>query len=172
MGLLTRNSWVERREPRTKVLIAIQLRGDGLVADACLRDVSSRGVLVQTSRPPARGAIVELVGPFQPVVARVVWTNGRRFGAELREHLNVKALTTGRLDRRTAGGTGIRPCGGPERRKAKSSEHHVRISSWLQKGAVLVIGAGVAIGMTLIVYDSLAEATQSIRSGLEAKPNG
>ncbi|MDT9599223.1 PilZ domain-containing protein [Sphingosinicella rhizophila] len=170
MGLLTAQQWVERREPRTKVLIAIRVRGDGLATEACLRDVSSRGVLVQTGKPPPRGTIVELIGPFQPMVGRVVWSSGRRFGAELREHLNVKALTTGSLDRRRLDAEAASAGGVDRRARAPARQSCLRVGPWLQKGAVMLIGATVAISMALIAYDALADATQSVQSALTDPP--
>jgi hypothetical protein len=47
---------------------------------------------VQSAAPPTQGTYIEILHPGHLIVARVVWTNGRRFGVTTRERLNVAAL--------------------------------------------------------------------------------
>lgn len=83
------------REDRHKVLIRAQMCVGGPPIDVCIRDVSSRGLLVQASEPPPRGAYVELVYGSAEVVGRVIWRKDRRFGIQSRERINVPALISG-----------------------------------------------------------------------------
>ena len=83
------------REDRQKVLIRAQMCAGGPQMDVCIRDVSSRGLLVQASEPPPRGAYVELVYGSAEVVGRVIWCKDRRFGIQSRERINVPALISG-----------------------------------------------------------------------------
>jgi hypothetical protein len=68
------------------------MRVEGSQVDCCIREISLRGLLVQSAAPPARGTYIEIVHPGHSIVARVVWTNGRRFGVTTREQLNVAAI--------------------------------------------------------------------------------
>lgn len=167
MGLLSTKHWVDRREPRVKVLIAIRVRGHGPVTEACLRDICSRGVLVQAASAPPRGAIVELVGPFAPVAARVVWSNGRRFGAELRERLDVQALTSGKMDRRSRCAAMAEYQAADRRARPPPRQSPSHIGRWMQTAAAFLIGTGVAGGMAFVAYELLADAVVSIRTALD-----
>lgn len=85
------------REARRKVLIRARMRADGLPMDVCIRDVSTRGMLLQASAPPPRGTYVEIDCGTCQFVARVIWRKDRRFGLESRERINVHALAGGPL---------------------------------------------------------------------------
>lgn len=86
------NHYKPRSEIRTRVMIRSQLRGVGPERDACVLDVSTRGLLATCADPPRRGAFVELVIHGQSLTGLVKWSNGRRFGMTLRERISVVAL--------------------------------------------------------------------------------
>jgi hypothetical protein len=86
------NGYKPRSEVRTPVLIRSQLRGAGPERDACVLDVSPRGLLATCANPPKRGVFVELVIRGQSLTGQVKWSNGRRFGMTLRERISVVAL--------------------------------------------------------------------------------
>jgi len=82
-----------RRGNRHKVLIRARLRGEGGVREACILDLSARGLLVTASDAPSRGAFVELVAQAEQgshvLVGQVEWSSGRRFGLTLYEALDL-----------------------------------------------------------------------------------
>jgi hypothetical protein len=80
------------REPRRKVLIRATMRAGGPKADVCIRDISSRGLMVQAGTPPARGTYVDLDCAGHQIVGLVIWRRERRFGIQTRERINVAAL--------------------------------------------------------------------------------
>lgn len=80
------------RDPRCKVLIRATMRADGPRTDVCIRDVSSRGMMIQAGAPPSRGTYVELDWGGHQVVGLVVWRKARRFGIRTRDRMNVHAL--------------------------------------------------------------------------------
>lgn len=82
-------------EPRTKALIRARLRDGGLERDACILDVSTRGVLATTAMPPPRGEFIELAVGRHKLVGHVKWSGQRRFGLALRERISVVALVAG-----------------------------------------------------------------------------
>ena len=69
-----------RIEDRTKVMIRARLRGPNGECDACVLDISSRGLAASTTTPPARGEFVELLVGRSRLVGQVRWTGQRRFG--------------------------------------------------------------------------------------------
>lgn len=80
------------REPRLKVVIKARMRLDGTWADVCIRDISSRGLLVQAASAPSRNSYVEIYRGRHVIVARVVWTKDERFGVQTQDRLDIKAV--------------------------------------------------------------------------------
>ena len=78
-----------RIEDRTKVMIRARLRGPNGECDACVLDISSRGLAASTTTPPARGEFVELLVGRSRLVGQVRWTGQRRFGVSLSERVSV-----------------------------------------------------------------------------------
>ena len=159
--------WVEREHPRIKVLIRVRLRAGALPTDACIRDISSRGLLVQAGAPPVRGTHIEILGPFAPIVGRVIWANARRFGVQTQDPIDVPGLVSGTADRRKAPIDCDLRRRTDDRKPRRDSAVREHIGSWIQFAAVLLIGAGVAIGVGAATYQQLSKSAHSIEAGLE-----
>lgn len=86
------SGWKERRDARHPVLVRARMRAGGLPADVCIRDISVRGACIVSAAPPVRGTVVELTGSCTPIVGRVVWVTGQRFGIEVRGRINIPAF--------------------------------------------------------------------------------
>jgi hypothetical protein len=87
-----------RAEDRTKALVRCALRGDGDEREACILDISSRGLLLSAATPPPRGAFVELIVGRHSLIGQVKWSSQRRFGLILRERISVVGLLSGGED--------------------------------------------------------------------------
>jgi hypothetical protein len=84
-----------RAEDRTRALVRATLRGDGDEREACILDVSSRGLLLTAAVPPPRGSFIELVVGRHSLIGQVKWSSQRRFGLVLRERISVVGLLSG-----------------------------------------------------------------------------
>jgi len=80
------------RDPRRKVLIRATMRAGGPRIDVCIRDISSRGMMIQAGAPPSRGTYVDLDWGGHQIVGLVIWRRERRFGIQMRDRMNVHAL--------------------------------------------------------------------------------
>ena len=80
------------RETRRKVLIRATMRAGGPRTDVCIRDISSRGMMVQMGAPPPRGTFVDLDCAGHQIVGLVIWRHDHRFGVQTRDKLNVHAI--------------------------------------------------------------------------------
>ena len=80
------------REPRRKVTIRATMRADGPPADVCVRDISSRGMMIQAGAPPPRGTYVEIACAGHEIVGIVVWRRAHRFGVNSCERIDASAL--------------------------------------------------------------------------------
>src|SRR5690349_16447421 len=83
---------MKQREPRRNVLIRARMRNGPSWADVNIRNISSRGLMVQAASSPPRGSYVELRRGRHAIVARVAWSNGRRFGVQTQDRLDVDAI--------------------------------------------------------------------------------
>lgn len=83
------------REERHSVLIRARMRAGGPALDVCVRNVSSRGMLLQAHEVPAQGSYVEIMLPDAVVVGRVMWVSERRFGIRARERIPLHQLING-----------------------------------------------------------------------------
>ena len=61
------------------------MRSGASWSDACILDISSRGMLVRASNVPSRGSYLEIRRGSYVIVARVVWANADRFGVQTQE---------------------------------------------------------------------------------------
>ncbi len=61
-------------------------------ADICIRDISSRGLMIQVSAAPPRGTYLELRRGSRVIIGRVMWSKQDRCGIESQERLDVDAI--------------------------------------------------------------------------------
>ena len=80
------------REPRQKVVVAARMRVDGKYSDVCIRDISSRGMMLQAATPPRQGSYIEIFRAAHVIVARVVWASDRRFGIQSQDRIDIGAV--------------------------------------------------------------------------------
>lgn len=73
-------------------MIAVRLHDGRGWYDANVLDISARGLLLQASAPPARGAYIEVRRGTHVIVGRVVWTKADRFGVRAQDRAEIDAL--------------------------------------------------------------------------------
>src|SRR4051794_34204558 len=77
----TRSPKQKPRELRRRLMLPARMRTSAGWSDACILNVSSRGLLVHTRLATPDGATVELCHGEHVIIARVVWRQGpRRLG--------------------------------------------------------------------------------------------
>jgi hypothetical protein len=81
--------YVRARETRRKVLIRARMRSGRGWHDVTIRNISSRGMLVQTAAGQGRGSYVEIRRGRHVIVGRVVWTSGNNFGLHTQDPVAV-----------------------------------------------------------------------------------
>lgn len=144
------------REQRRNVMIPARLRLDGHWADIRIRNLSSRGLRVETQAPLKRGSYVEIFRQHQIIVGRVVWSRGAQSGLRAQDLIDIAGLVDGRPARPPAGALP----GPVERRRAnrdspaERAERSRRTSSMIQF-LFLAIAAG---GGAIVAGDSVRTA--------------
>lgn len=82
------------REDRRKVMLSARMRSGASWHDACILNMSSRGLMLQTSARTERGAYLEVRRGPHVIVARVIWTGQQRVGLKAQDRLSVDAIVT------------------------------------------------------------------------------
>jgi len=141
--------------------------------DVCIRDISSRGMLIQAGVPPARGTYVEILRPGCSVTGRVVWSKHHKFGIETRGKISIPMVLDRRAVPRDGGGTApVNQGGGPVRLspRADPAEQAARArarSAFLQYtalgGAVTVAALLLAFALYRGLSDTFADVLSQLR---------
>jgi len=77
------------RDLRRKVVVRARVRSGAQWGDACILNVSSRGMLIHSAWPIAQGSMVEILRGDQLIIARVMWSEAGRSGIRSEERLQV-----------------------------------------------------------------------------------
>src|SRR5215210_6551946 len=142
------------RELRRRVVLPARLRTGVQWSDTCILNISSRGLLIHSSRPADRGALVEVCRGDHVIAARVIWRDGARVGLRSDDRLPVEQIVTlghaGALQL-TAGQTGERPSG-----RRRGTEDHRSDGRWLEFIGVGVIAASIALSLSAMAQHALS----------------
>ena len=150
------------REHRHKVLIRAKLRAGGLPTDACIRDISSTGMLIQSKAPPARGTYVEVITGSQTIVGRVVWGADMRFGISTREKLHIEVIIGElRTGRATAEPQPVMALRRPQPRRASFTQTHAKA---LEFCGLVVFAVAIIYAIASATYETLARPLENISS--------
>lgn len=162
------------REMRRPVNIGARMRKDAGWSDAVVRDISTRGVMAICSAPPMRGEFVELRCGSQVIVAQVVWARQGRFGARVRERLDLADFVPGLRP-----STPPRPVARhqaarfqvikPERRSiAEQAEASRRTARVFEFAAMGLAGTAFALVVASTAYQALAVPLSAINAAFSS----
>jgi hypothetical protein len=143
------------REPRQKVVLPARMRAGAGQMEVCIRDISSRGMLVQAGVPPPRGTYVEIVRPGYSVTGRVVWVKQHKFGIQSRDRISIPAVLERRSVPRPGGGTApFDQSGGPMRAlpRADPAEQAARARARSALVQYAALGGAITVGALLLAF--------------------
>jgi hypothetical protein len=154
------------REPRKKVMIKARMRVGAAWQDACILDMSSRGLMIQASDPPPGGSYLELRRGRHVIVARVVWSRDRRAGLRSQDPLPTEAIIA--EPDQSAGrpiAPGVERRAEPAARIVRSTDHeHSRWRSRAWEFASLAVVGGV---LATFAFDAVASALERPMTAVE-----
>jgi len=132
--------------------------------DACILNVSKRGMLLQAADPPVRGSYLEIRRGALVIVAQVMWTKAHRFGVKTQDLLPVEALVADVAV--PIAGDGVRQ--GEHRRKPRlppeqQSRQKGRVIEYAFAAGLALAAAGFAANE---VYAVLARPAQIVSAAL------
>ena len=156
-------------------MIAARLRHGDAWSDANILNLSSRGLLLRASSPPARGAYVEVRRGAHVIVGRVIWATSDRFGVRAQDRLAIDALVANASPaRQAANDAGTAPA---ERRSRPRPERlEWRHARSRERGRVFQFACIGGFGLALAacaygaVSDTLGRPMNQVSSRLGEAP--
>jgi hypothetical protein len=153
------------REPRQKVLIKARMRVGASWADACILNLSSRGMLVQSGSAPQRGNYLEIRRGRHVVVARVVWSFDERFGVETQQSVSAEDL----IRETDNSSTATRPVAEERRvapRYGEKSEARRQRGRVFEFGSLALFGIASAFLLFATVHELLGRPLSALEAAL------
>jgi len=141
------------------------MRMGALWTDACILNVSSRGLMIQVTQAAPKGSVIELWRGDHVIVARVVWRKGVRAGLRSENRVPVEEiLTLGNL-------TGLQLTVGErpayERRRRPRTHDQSRLHGRaFEFAGTAVIALLLAIGAYGLVQQALARPLSTVQAAL------
>lgn len=157
------------REPRISVVVPARLRMGSRWSDACILNVSSRGLMIHCAQPAERGSYVELRRDDQVIVGRVVWRSGSRLGLRAQDRVPVEAIVTAKAAQSLCWTTDGRPS--VERRKTpRGNPDRSRLQARaMQFASVVIVGAMLSVAVGSMVAQALADPLARVRTALDGQ---
>ena len=153
------------REERRRVVVQARVRSGAGWNDACILNVSSRGLLIYANCATRPGRYVELHRGEQVIVAKVVWRNNQRMGLFSNDRLPVEQI----ISNQAAAGAAAATAGEllVERRKRprdpERSRERARAMEFLSLVLIgLVVAGALAAYATQTLSRPLAKVTAAL----------
>lgn len=168
------NSGFKPREARQKVVLPARMRLGGQFSDVCIRDISSRGMMLQAANPPPQGSYVEIYRSAHTIVARVVWSRERRFGIQSQDKMHVAEIIsvsapggTRRPDQeRRAGDRHSRAVLPPRNTIAEQADRNRQRSRIFEFSTLMMFGLIGAGFVGHLAYDVIANPLRKVSTHL------
>ena len=154
------------RELRRRVILPARLRMGAHWSDACILNISSRGLMIQASRAAPEGSFIELWKGDYVIVARVVWRKGVRAGLRSEDRVPVEEIMSLAQSPglQLTAATGRPPY---ERRRHPRSHEDNRLRGRMIEFASVVLIATIFAGFAFtMVEQALANPFAAVRSAL------
>jgi hypothetical protein len=146
-------------------MLRTRLRAPSGWTDACILNVSSRGLMINAGAGPAEGSTIELWHGEHLIVATVVWRNGAKAGLQAEERVPIEEiLAMGRAPalRLTAG-----EWPRIDRRKKSRAAPDSRVRGRaIEFAGIAVIAASLAFGALSMIEAAFARPLVYVHSAL------
>ena len=156
-------------EARESVLFPVRVRDDDHWSDGRIRNVSSRGMMLEMEDPPPRGSFIEIRRGDIVIVGQVRWSSDTQCGLRTQDRVPVD-----RLAHPTAGPrhhfTGAEPM---ERRvqvrvmaPQEIAERSRARARFFQSASLIIVGITGAVFLAMLMFDLLDDTFSAITHAL------
>jgi hypothetical protein len=155
------------RELRRRVKIQARVRATGGWADACILNLSSRGMMINAARPSTiQGNTIELWHGERLVVATVVWRKGTRAGLRSEQRVPVEEILAESSEPSLQLTAALQPAGyAPAKADSHdASRFHGRA---IEFAGILIVGATLAASAFEMIQRAFALPLFAVRAALQ-----
>jgi hypothetical protein len=149
------------REQRRRTMLPARMRSQSGWSDACILNISSRGLLIYSNGLAQPGTFVEVRRGGQLVIARVVWRQNQRMGLCSPDPVHVEDII--RADSAAAATVSTAPDVPTERRRIprdpERSRDHGRAAEFI---AIVLIGGALAFAAMASMQETLARPLAAV----------
>lgn len=161
---------MKAREARQSVSFPVRIRKDAGWTDACIRNVSSRGCMLQMDAPPPRGSFLEVRRGTVVIVGQVRWAESDRCGLRTQDRISAALLNAAYNNVDAARAGGAVPADRRASVRVLSPEEvaeRSRMKSALFQRVVLITGVVVAaLFLATLLFDVLNRPMAQIAARL------
>ncbi|MXP41495.1 hypothetical protein GRI75_07540 [Altererythrobacter soli] len=151
------------REPRSPVLLNALLRGGGQERIVRIRNVSSRGMLIETNEAPNVGVTVEVSVGRVSVLGRIVWRKDKQLGFHSRNTIDKDGLAKGHRAAKEARRSDPSPSPSPGTDRAA---HYRLVSRATQFVAGIAFALGGCTVIAILLHEMLLKPVQALSTHL------
>lgn len=155
-------------------MLKARLRLPGGWSDGCILNVSSRGMMVQTSSAPAKGSYLEVRRNANVIIGRVVWSTKHRFGIRTQDNVDLDALERPPSEDAPSQTDAAQPIERRRQRRVDENrgDRNRLIGRAIEFGGVVLMVSAAAITAVGAVGDVFASPLQSVEFALERGAGG
>lgn len=165
MATLAAQPMYRPRELRRRVLLPARMRTSAGWKDACILNISSRGLMIRTGGVALAGSTVELWHGEHVIAARVVWSRGAKAGLRSEDRVPVEDIMTLSQSPALMLTAGPRPDGVERRKRPRYEESRIKARLIEFAGAV-AIGMTLAAGLSALVERAMAQPFAAAHAAL------
>jgi hypothetical protein len=133
------------RELRRRVVLTARLRQANDWSDASILNMSSRGLLIHTTRPLERGSWVELRREELTIRAEVVWRSGGKVGLRAEDRLPIEEIACDGTDWSAETASRQPPANAQRRPDSRARGRSIEFASVVAGSLVMVAVAGLLV---------------------------
>ena len=147
-------------------MLPARMRSASGWSDACILNISSRGLLIYSAGRATPGSFVEIRRGTQLVVARVVWRENQRLGLSSQDLVRVEDIISNE-----AAAVAVQTSGfNVERRKVpRTSEQSRLMSRAMEFAFTIALVVALAGSAAFYAYESLTTPLAAVRTALGSR---
>ena len=167
MSVLALSRSQKPRELRRRVMLRARLRAGAGWSDACILNVSSRGLMINstTAASPQMGSRIEVRHGEHVIVAEVVWRSGTRTGLRSEKRVPVEEI----MALSSAPSLQLTATQWPkvDRRKKPRSHDESRLRSRaIEFAGIAIVAVSLAAGVLTMVQQAFAAPLARVENAL------
>ena len=147
--------------------LAARMRSEGGWSDACILNVSSRGLLVYSSGVAPIGSFVEIRRGSQMVVGRVVWRKNQRLGLCSPQQVHITDL----ISDQTAAAAIAKPGAAyvERRRIPRTADQHRARARAMEFLFALLVATALSLWAVTAMHQAFVKPMAAVEAALRAR---